>query len=77
MRIPSIAGALLLLCFCVFSGPSRATPTQPNDSPSQRAASLSTSAAQWWADIAVLADDKMEGLGRKTSRSEQLCRSET
>ncbi len=54
MRVPSLAGAVSLscCCWCGLSAPLAAASTAPT---------LSAAATQWWADIAVLADDNMEG----------------
>jgi hypothetical protein len=49
MRMPTLAGAFSLLCWCSLSASAATTSTS------------SGPGAQWWADISVLADDNMEG----------------
>ena len=61
MRMRSAAALQCFLCLCVIAGPSGAATTRPIASPPPDAASLKKSAARWWADIAVLAADDMEG----------------
>jgi hypothetical protein len=61
--VKPIAFGRWLLCLCVVSASATAATPRAYDSGAQGPgmAPLSASAKQWWADIAVLADDSMEG----------------
>jgi hypothetical protein len=55
-----VNGPLCMLGLVVLAVSGSAAAAQP-DSPPAQAAGLSAAAKQWWTDISVLADDKMEG----------------
>jgi hypothetical protein len=61
MRMPSLVGAFSLVCLCAAAAGSRTAFAAPDATRPVNAVSLSASARQWWSDISVLADDKMEG----------------
>lgn len=57
MRMP-VAALVSLLSLCVMPA---SVPAAQGDRPVPRSAASSAAAIQWWADIAALADDTMEG----------------
>lgn len=61
MRMPCVVGCLSWLGSCVLSVSWPAAAAEPATSRSPDTVSLSASAKRWWADVAVLAGDDMEG----------------